>query len=406
VGMRYPKTTVARLLVIPVVAALAAAMTWTSGAWASTGTVLYSFAGGSDGATPEGPVVFDSAGNLYGTTTFGGANGDGTVFKLTHSGSGWTESVIHTFQPADGEFPEAPLVIDGSGNLYGTTFQGGANGHGAVFKLSPGTGTYQVLYSFTGGTDGGLPAGGVVRDSAGNLFGTASGGGVDGQGVVFELTSSGSTWTETVLHNFLADGVDGRDPGGRGALVFDGSGNLYGATVAGGPSNAGVVFELSHSGSTWSETILHSFTGGTDGGNPLGSVRLDASGNVYGTTSAGGTVGDGNVYKLTHSGSTWTETVLYQFPGGASGRFPFAGVIADSAGNLYGTTSGGVQGAGGVVYKLALNGSTWTETVLYTFVGAGNGSFAGLIRDSAGNLYGTDLNGGAGGNGEVVEVTP
>ncbi len=402
-GMRYPKAAMARLLAIPVAAALTAAMAWPSGAWAATGTVLYSFAGGSDGATPEGPVVFDSAGNLYGTTTFGGANGDGTVFKLTHGGSGWTESVIHTFQPADGEFPEAPLVIDGSGNLYGTTYQGGALGHGAVFRLTPSTGAYTILYSFTGGVDGGLPAGGVVRDSAGNLYGTASGGGTDGQGVAFELSPNGSGfWTETVLHQFLANGVDGEDPGGRGALVLDGSGNLYGATVAGGSSNAGVVFELSHTGGTWTETLLHTFTG-TDGADPLGSLLRDASGNLYGTTSAGGTANDGIVYKLTHSGATWTESVIYQFPGGARGRFPFAGVIADAAGNLYGTTTGGVQGAGGVVYKLTPSG---TETVLYTFNGAGNGSFAGLIRDSAGNLYGTDITGGSGANGEVVEVTP
>lgn len=398
----------ARLLVVPLVAALG--MLEMPSASAATGTVLHTFTGGTDGANPQGALISDAAGNLYGTTTHGGGSGEGsgTVYQLTPSGSGWTETVIHRFVRAEGANPEAPLAIDGSGNLYGTAFSGGAHGQGTVFELSPdgaGSWTYQVIYSFTGLLDGAHPADGVIFDGDGNLYGTASGGGAYGGGVVFELSPDGSGgWTYTVLHQF--NNVDGRFPGARGTLTFDGSGNLYGVTGGGGLVNAGVVYELSPDGSGgWTHTVLHSFTG-SDGADPLGTLLLDASGNIYGTTSAGGAFANGTVYKLTRSGSTWTHTVIYDFPGGANGRFPFAGVISDPAGNLYGTTAGGVQGAGGVVYKLSPSGSNWTETVLYTFAGAGVGSFGGLLRDSAGNLFATDTNGGASLAGEVVEVSP
>jgi uncharacterized repeat protein (TIGR03803 family) len=403
VRVRYPA-----VISVAVAVALAAMSISMPSAWAATGTVLYTFTGGSDGESPQGPVVFDSAGNLYGTTTFGGS-GSGTVYKLTPSGSSWTKTTIHTFQPSTGVSPQGPLAIDGQGNLYGTTYQGGAAGHGAVFQLSPGTGgtwTYSLLHSFTGGTDGGLPTGGVTLDGSGNLYGTATFGGTYGQGVAFKLTPNGGGWTQTVLHHFQGAGVDGRHPGGRGALVFDQSGSLYGATVDGGSANAGVVFQLSPNGATWTATVLHHFTGGNDGANPLGDVRLDASGNIYGTTSEGGDTSNGTVYKLTRSGSTWSKSVVFNFSGGANGHSPYAGVIADPAGNLYGTTTGGVFGAGGVVYELSPSGGSWTESVLYTFSGSGNGSYAGLIRDPAGNLYGTNASGGPNSAGEVFKVTP
>ncbi len=410
-GTRFANKARLRLLVVPVAAAVALGAMSTPGAWAATGTVLYAFTGGSDGATPQGALVADSAGTLYGVTTHGGGVDDsGTVYQLTRSGSGWTETVIHTFHSADGSWPEAPLAVDSHGNLYGTAYQGGAYGHGDVFELSPQAGggwTYSILYSFTGGTDGSLPADGVILDQDGNLYGTAGDGGVDGQGVVFQLAPKGSTgWTETVLHQFVADGVDGVHPGGRGTLLRDQAGNLYGSTVAGGSANDGVAYELSPARGTWTETLLHTFTGGSDGANPLGTLLSDASGNLYGTTSEGGTAGDGTVFKLTNSGSTWTSSVIYNFPGGSSGRFPYAGVIADPAGNLYGTTAGGVQGAGGVVYELSPSGGGWSERVLYTVGGAGNGSYGGLIRDSAGTLYGADAFGGPSSDGEVFAVTP
>jgi uncharacterized repeat protein (TIGR03803 family) len=405
VGTGYRR--VARLLVLPLAATLA--MVGTPGAWAQTGTVLYTFTGGTDGANPQGNLIVDPAGNLYGTTTHGGdaGQGDGTVYQLVGNGTGWTENVIHRFVPADGFNPETPLAIDGQGNLYGTTFSGGANGQGAVFEMSPaagGTWTFQVIYSFTGLLDGSSPADGVILDSSGNLYGTANATGQNGGGLVYELSRNGSGWTQTVLHQFIS--ADGRFPGARGTLAFDSAGNLYGTTVGGGSVGAGVAYRLSRNGSTWTQTILHTFTGGSDGTNPLGTLLVDPSGAIYGTTSEGGTSNNGTVYRLTRTGNRWTHTVIYNFPGGASGRFPFAGVIRDPAGNLYGTTTAGAQGAGGVVYKLAPSGSTWTESVLYTLVGAGVGSYGGLLRDSAGNLFGVDVNGGASLFGEVFEVTP
>ncbi len=407
--VRYPAAAKSRLLVISVAVAVAlAAMSMSMpSAWAATGTVLYNFAGGSDGENPQGPVVFDPAGNLYGTTTFGGS-GDGTIYRLTPNGSSWTKTTIHTFQPSNGRLPQGPLAIDGQGSLYGTAYQGGASGLGVVFRLSPGAGgtwTYTLIHSFAGGTGGQLPTGGVTLDASGNLYGTTLGGGTSGQGTAFKLSPNGGGWTHTVLHHF-GTGTDGRHPGGRGALVFDQAGNLYGATVDGGSSNAGVVFRLSPSGSTWTETVLHHFAGGSDGANPLGSLLLDASGNIYGTTSEGGASGNGTVYRLTPSGSTWTKSVVFDFTGGANGHSPFAGVIADPAGNLYGTTVGGVFGGGGVVYQLSPSGGSWTQTVLYTFGGSGNGSYAGLIRDAAGNLYATNAFGGPSSAGQVVKVTP
>lgn len=407
VALKQSAAVGSRLLAVTVAAMMVSLTMSVSSASAATGTVLHTFTGGGDGATPQGALVSDTAGTLYGTTTHGGAGGDGTVYRLTRSGSTWTGSVIHSFGTADGMRPMGPLAIDGQRNLYGTTYQGGAYGHGAVFQLSPGSGgawTYRLLYSFTGGDDGGLPTEGVVlRD--GKLYGTASRGGAYGQGVAFKLTNSGGGWTQTVLHQFISDGVDGRHPGGRGALTFDESGNLYGV-AGGGSSNAGVVYRLSPNGDRWTQTLLHTFADGADGADPLGSLFINASGTIYGTTSAGGSADGGTVYQLTRSGSTWTKRIVYDFPGGASGRHPYAGVIGDAAGNLYGTTASGVQGAGGVVYRLAPSGSGWTQSVLYTFKGAGNGSFAGLIRDGAGVLYGTNAFGGAHSSGEVVSVRP
>jgi len=394
-----------RLLAVSVAATVATTTVSMSGAWAATGTVLHTFTGGSDGDSPQGALVSDPAGNLYGTTSDGGTSGRGTVYMLTRGGAAWTERVIHSFKPGEGDRAMGPLAIDSQGNLYGTTYQGGAYGHGAVYELSPGPDgawTHHLLYSFTGGDDGGLPTEGpVLRDGA--LYGTTFSGGRYGQGIVFELTENGGVWTENVLHEFISDGVYGRHASARGSLTFDQSGNLYG--VAGGGSyNAGVVYELSPNGDTWTETLPHTFTGGVDGADPLGGLFIHASGGIYGTTSTGGSAGEGTVYQLTRSGSAWTKSTVYDFPGGASGRDPFAGVIGDVKGNLYGTTTGGVQGGGGVVFQLTPSGAKWTETVLYTF--KGSGSYAALLSDAAGVLYGTDGSGGPDRAGEVVSVTP
>jgi uncharacterized repeat protein (TIGR03803 family) len=383
VGVRYKAVAKAHLLVVPAAAALLALSV--PNAWAQSGTILYSFKGGSDGSNAQSSLVFDTAGNLYGTTTEGGASGDGTVFKLTNTGASWTESVIFSFQPSAGVL-------------------GGANGQGTVFELSPGSGgtwTEKVLYSFTGLNDGANPVAGVVFDKSGDLLGTASGAGQDGQGVVFELTPQPSgSWTETVLHTFTGGAADGSAPG-RGALLLDQTGNVFGTTVGGGPVNDGVAYELSPNGGRWTETVLHTFAGGSDGADPQGSLVFDAAGNLYGTTvNGGGTANDGTVFKLVHSGPSWTESVFYSFPGGAHGDQPFAGLI-DAGGNLYGTTAGGGSANQGVAYKLTLPAAS--QSVLFNL---DSGSFNRLVNDSAGSLYGTTALGGPASAGEVFKVTP
>jgi uncharacterized repeat protein (TIGR03803 family) len=319
---------------------------------------------------------------------------------------------LYTFSgPPDGLNPQADLVEDGSGNLYGTTSQGGVTGGacgnlgcGVVFKLGT-TGEETVLYSFTGQpTDGASPVAGLILDASGNLYGTTSQGGTSNFGTVFKLDTTGK---ETVLYSFAGKPADGASP--VAGLILDASGNLYGTTSQGGTSNsnAGTVFKLDTTGK---ETVLYSFAGKPAGGaSPLAGLILDASGNLYGTTVAGGAGASGTVFKLDTTGK---ETVLYSFRGGrADGAYPEAGLVRDTTGNLYGTTSAGsdlcyiisslpptppTEIYCGTIFKLDTTGN---ETVLHSFTGSPDGAIpdAGLILDAAGNLYGTTLEGGAGG---------
>ncbi len=304
-------------------------------------TVLYSFRGEPDGWAPYyAGVVFDKAGNLYGTTETGGANRAGTVFKLTPTG---IETVLHSFAEdgTDGFYPLAGVVLDKTGNLYGTTSAGGASKYGTVFKVTP-TGTETVLYSFKGGTDGCSPLNaGVVLGKNGILYGTSSGEGCSSLGTVFELTSTGA---ETILHRFVNNHKDGYDP--HAGLVIDNTGNLYGTTYYGGTHSYGTVFKVTP---TRTEKVLHSFTG-FDGENPEGSVIRDTAGNIYGTTDIGGASNYGTVFKLTPTG---TETVLHTFVGSpADGAFPFAGLVLGTKGILYGTTYAGGSSGYGTVFEL------------------------------------------------------
>ena len=374
---------------------------------AGTESVLYSFVGGTtDGVRPEAGLIADSAGDLYGTTVGGGTGGGGTVFKISASG---TESVVHSFTggTTDGSGPYAGLIINSAGNLYGMTMYGGANSGGTVFKIRV-DGTESVLYSFPAGsfsipavttTVGGTRVagqyGGLVMDSSGNLYGTTNAGGTSNNGMVFKI---GATGTESVLYSFLGGTTDGSDP--EAGLIMDSAGNLYGTTFGAGAAGAGTVFRITSGGT---ETLLHSFAGGTtDGLGPRASVVMDSAGNLYGTTFAGGMKGDGTVFKLSTTG---TETILHSFTGGSSdGSGPLAGLIIDSAGNLYGTTTSGGTNGDGTVFTVSPTG---TETVLYSFAGGptdGANPVGNLVMDGAGNLYGTTAYGGANGGGTVFTI--
>ena len=378
-----------------------------AGAQAQTFTLLHQFQGNFDGTLPHGALLRDAAGNLYGTT-YTGANhncqggGCGSVFKLSATGN---ETMLHRFIQTDGALPNANLIRDKSGTFYGTVAYGGSpacggNGCGAIFSLDR-TGNLTLLYVFTGGTDGQGPYAGLIRDPAGNFYSVAYAGGTSkpcgltiGCGTVFKLDATGKL---TVLHIFTG-GTDGANP--YSALIRDPAGNLYGTASRGGNTNSGTAFKLDPGGNF---TVLHSFGGtGQDGAVPYAALIRDAAGNFYGTTMAGGRYRFGTVFKLDPAGN---ETVLYAFTGGADGQSPWANVVMDKNGNLFGTTAfGGVYGDG-TVFELDPTGK---ETVLHSFDSPidGNAVIAPLILDSAGNLYGTADEGGFYGYGTVFEITP
>jgi len=381
---------------------------------------MYSFTNSNgDGAGPFAGLVRDPSGNLYGTTTKGGTSsncpgGCGTVFELVNSYGTRSEKVLYSFTGSggDGGYPDAGLIIDASGNLYGTTSQGGTNDYGTVFQLvySSSTGTYteNVLYSFTqSGGDGAQPLG-LVMDASGNLYGTTTGGGTNDVGTVFELVYSSGTYSEKVLHSFTNSGGDGANPAG---LVMDASGNLYGTTTFGGTSLYGTVFELVNSSGTYSEKVLYSFTNsGGDGGYPYAGLLRDLVGNLYGTTQIGGTNDAGTVFELVYSSGTYTEKVLYSFTNsGGDGAYPDAGLVRDPSGNLYGTTNEGGTNGYGTVFELVYFSGAYTEKVLHSFTNSGGDGaypYAGLVRDPSGNLYGTTHGGGAYTFGTVFGLTP
>jgi len=418
-------------IVVRVTIALALMFATTRVAPAQTLQVLHAFTGGGDGARPSASLTFDARGNLYGTTIYGGHTGGpcqpagcGTVFKLTHTGSGWILNPLYSFTGGnDGMNPAGSVVSGPDGLLYGTTYAGGGNGCsgtgcGTVFSLGPPAHactsalcpwTETILHRFSG-DDGQIPNAGVVFDANDNLYGTTAGGGHN-FGTVYELTRTvGGGWTEQVLHYF-ANSPDGALP--AAGLIFDAAGNLYGTTYEGGTSNYGTVFELMPTqGGGWTEQVLYSFYQGTDGYQPLAGLIFDAAGNLYGTTSLSSFPVEytGVVFELTPTSGGWTEQVLHQFQNdGLDGDMPVAGLIFDPAGTLYGTTSAGGTSNDGTVFQLTpTQGGGWTEQVLHSFMGAADGSSpaAGLILDAAGNLYGTAQAGGTYNAGTVFELSP
>jgi uncharacterized repeat protein (TIGR03803 family) len=373
---------------------------------------------GLDGTTPMSTLALDSAGNVYGTTSSGGANGFGTVFEFVPGTiTAWTEYILYnfTFNAADGIYPQAGLILGSNGSFYGTTQEGGTKNAGTVFQLTPQQGggwQESVAYSFNfRGHDGALSTAGLVSDAAGNFYGTTSKGGGNDSGTAFQLSpAQGGGWTETVMHNF-GSGMDGAQP--AAGMIADAAGNFYGTTAMGGSHNAGTVFEISpQQGGGWTSHTLHHFVAnGTDGVSPFGGLVFDSAGNLYGTTAQGGTAGTGTVFQLSpRSGGGWNERTIHSFVrDGKDGITPYAGMIIDANGNLYGTTSqGGLLGRG-VVFEISpAAGGTWTETAIYAFLASPDGANpqAGLVLDTAGNLYGTTLSGGSNGDGIVFELTP
>jgi uncharacterized repeat protein (TIGR03803 family) len=410
-------------ILIRALAGLAVTFTLTSAAWpAAKFKVLHAFQCDKnyDGCLPRAGLTFDPAGNLYGTA--------GLVFRLTPSSGGrWTYAILHTLTYSEGGPPNG-VALDLGGNAYGLTTGGGAHDSGTVFELISGAPVpwpASVLYNFCsegGGycTDGADPFDAPILDKARNLYGTTRDGGANGGGVAFELTPGFANWTETVLYSFAAYNGDGFHS--WAGLIFDAAGNLYGTTEEGGAACTGVkcgtVFELSPgSGGKWNETLLHSFNG-TDGAGPYAGVVFDASGNLYGAAFHGAgncnSLGCGTLFKLTHGADgKWKYRVLHRFPNGNDGANPNGPLVLDKVGNLYGTTQyGGGSGkcpAGcGVVFKLSPGKKgSWTYSVLHRFTGGADGAepWIGPTIDAKGNLYGTTMFGGTGG-GVVFELTP
>ena len=368
-------------------------------AQAQTFKVIHSFTGGSDGGNPLDGFIADSAGNLYGTTNAGGASGYGVVFKVTKSG---VQSVLYSFVGGtDGEFPEGGLIRDKVGNLYGTTTAGGGvENSGIVFMVSA-AGVEQVLYTFPGGTNGATPQAGLAIDAEGNLYGTTTAGGANGNGIVFKLTKKGTQWTETVLYTF-GTGTDGAIP--VAGVILRGT-SLYGTTSAGGAYGYGTIFQLTRSGAAWTETIVHNFEDGDDGAVPYGGLIADKLGNLYVAATEGGSGGGGTIYELSPASGSWTFNVIYSNPGwGISGSF--RNVALDASGNLYGTTHCDGANDAGTIYKLTPASGSWTYTSLYVFEGGSDGlySFSNPLLE-AGHLFGTTKQGGGDGDGVVWEIT-
>jgi len=387
------------MLVFASAAGLAAASI--SCAHAATFRVVHTFSGASDGANPVDGLAMGSTGALFGTATAGGSSGLGVVFKLSGKGA---ETVLHSFAGGpDGATPNGGVVEDAGGALYGTTIAGGAGGQGTVYRVK---GTKEtVVYSFAGGADGAAPQAGLAMDAAGNLYGTTSQGGPSGNGTVFELVApkdKNGKWAETVLYSF-GTGTDGATP--VGGVTLDAAGDLYGTTSLGGAYGYGTVFQLTP-GSVWTETILHDFQNADDGATPYAGLISDAAGNLYGAATDGGTNGGGTVFELAPSGGSWTFSVIASQSGwGISGTF--RDLMLDASGTIYGTTHCDGTNSAGTIYELTPSGGSWTYTLLYTFTGGDDGlySISNLVLKH-GKLFGTTIDGGANGAGVVYELHP
>ncbi|MFZ0311862.1 MAG: choice-of-anchor tandem repeat GloVer-containing protein [Candidatus Korobacteraceae bacterium] len=361
--------------------------------------VIHNFTGGTDGGNPLNGLVLGAGGYMYGTTSAGGAYNNGTVFRLAPTG---ILTTIYAFKGgADGSTPQSFLIQDSQGLLYGTTSAGGAYGGGTVFRIA--NNSKSILHSFGSGSDGSVPLGGLVLDHAGNLYGTTSAGGVNGNGAVFMLSLSGILWRESVLYSF-GTGTDGAVP--YAGVTLDSSGDVLGTTSAGGTGGYGTIFELNKQHS-WAESVVYNFQNQNDGGVPYAGLIADGLGNFYGAATEGGSQGGGSIFELTPAGSGWNFTAIQSLAGwGISGTF--RNLLLSSSGTLYATTHCDGEYDAGTVYELVPGvGGTWTYTQLYTFTGGTDGlySFSNLV--TFGNrFYGTTNQGGAYGYGDVFAVFP
>ena len=376
-----------------------------SPAQAQTGHVLHDFTGGNDGSEPMGLVAVDQAGNVYGSTPYGGGNlngdctsGCGMVFRALKRNGAFTYAPLYFFHGTDGDQPFAGVTIGPDGAVYGTTLTGGTGGDGTVFRLTPPpTFCRMVLCSWDetviynpSGSDPGFLFAGVVFDNAGNIYGESFSGGAFGMGAVYKLSpAGGGTYTETTLYSFT-----GGDDGGNSMtdVAIDAAGDVYGATTFGGANSRGTVFKLVHEAGGYTFQLLHTFTGGSDGGMPEGSVVLDSAGNLYGGSSFGG------IFQITPSG---TFTIIDTIATGLQSP-----INIDAAGNIYGTTYGGGQNDDGSAFKDTYSNGTWTHNVVFSF----GGQFGGLPLsdvglDSSGNMYVTATFGGES-QGTLVQVVP
>jgi len=421
-NVRFVRRSVRSMFVLGM--ALALALATAPAAAGQTFHVIHSFSGTADGSIPNSTMILDQAGNLYGTTSYGGAQpgnaGSGIVFKLVKRNSSWVLTPTYTFQGgSDGAYPGATLVIGPNGSLYGTTSLGGnpgcpaGLGCGTVYQLQPPPRACQsvlcpwtktVLYRFTGGVDGANPAyGQLVFDHPGNIYGTTGGGGDVGSGVVYELSHAGGGWQASVLYSF--DGMgDGVEP--QSGVIFDSQANLYGTTVRGGAQGNGTVYELTSSESGW--VISKQYDIANEGNSPYAGVILDQLGNVYGATLLGGPGNGGTIFQLVASGGQWSSSIIGRFsPSGGQGLGAFSNLSMDAAGNLYGTT--GTDGALGFgsVFKLAPQNGSWVQTTLHDFAGGSDGCnpSGGVTLGPDGSLYGTTQGCGAG-YGVVWVIAP
>jgi uncharacterized repeat protein (TIGR03803 family) len=387
---------------------------------ATTLQVLMSF-GHARGTFPLSKPVEDANGNLYVTSDRGGAGNGGAVVELSPPAPGataWTKRILYALPGDGGEYGGGALLIDAAGNLYGVNGQGGTDNDGYVYELSPparGRTVWKqtVLHNFDN-ADGAFPSAAMVEDGMGNLYGTTNGGGAHGFGVVFELSppvKDEKAWKETVIHSF--DGVQGEIY--ASGVILGAGGALYATEERGGTHDAGVVYQFSApvaGQARWQKTILHNF-GGADGEFPQSPLLTDAAGNLYGTAGGGGAYHCGLVFELSPPGPgqrLWKEMVLHTFRE-TGGCGPLGGVIADSAGILYGTTAaGGINSQYGSVFALsppAPGATAWKKTVLHRFNGAhGDGGLSGLAADGSGAFYGTAQFGGKLDEGMVFKLTP